>query len=91
MIIKSDPGVPLKGLANLQSVIEKKLHGDYSNRINRHPQVQEWKGGEYINCDLRYFNLSSLGNFSIVLIDPPWRISGAQRHVQSANMFSNSK
>jgi hypothetical protein len=33
----------------------------------------QWKNGSFINCDLRYYPLDSLGgNFDIVLIDPPW-------------------
>lgn len=44
----------------------------------------------YINCDLRYFNLKSVGKVDIVMADPPWRISGAQKHGAHSNMFSNS-
>ena len=47
----------------------------------------------YINCDLRYFNLKYitelLGQFDVVLIDPPWRIKGGQRN-DSSLMFTNS-
>ncbi len=32
---------------------------------------QSYKNGHYINCDLRYFNLASLGKFDIVYMDPP--------------------
>lgn len=54
-------------------------------------KIRKYKEGTYLNCDLRYFNLASLGKFDVVLIDPPWRISGAQRHGEGSNMFSNSK
>jgi 16S rRNA G966 N2-methylase RsmD len=54
-------------------------------------KIKKYKSGTYINCDVRYFNFSSLGDFDVVLIDPPWRVMGGQRHGDSANMFSNSK
>jgi N6-adenosine-specific RNA methylase IME4 len=48
----------------------------------------------FINCDLRFFNLQyvvdQLGHFEVVLIDPPWRIKGAQRN-NTSFMFSNNK
>ena len=47
----------------------------------------------YINCDVRYFNFeyltTKLGNFDILLVDPPWRIKGGQKN-DSQFMFSNS-
>lgn len=52
-------------------------------------QMRKYREGTYINCDLRYFNLSSLGKFDMVLIDPPWRIGGGQRHGDQAVVFSN--
>lgn len=52
------------------------------------------KSDTYINCDIRFFNLKYLveqiGQFEVVLIDPPWRIKGAQRN-NSSFMFSNNK
>ena len=29
---------------------------------------------QWINCDLRYFDMSTLGTFSVVMADPPWDI-----------------
>jgi mRNA (2'-O-methyladenosine-N6-)-methyltransferase len=38
----------------------------------------------FINCDLRLFNLSylveELGDFGVIIVDPPWRIKGSQRN-----------
>lgn len=48
----------------------------------------------FINCDLRFFNFDLLtqriGYFDVIMLDPPWRIKGAQRN-DSSFMFSNSK
>lgn len=34
-----------------------------------------WKLGNWINCDLRYFDLNLLQNmFEVVYVDPPWRL-----------------
>jgi hypothetical protein len=48
----------------------------------------------FINCDLRFFNFelitSRVGHFDVIMLDPPWRIKGAQRN-DSSFMFSNSK
>lgn len=48
----------------------------------------------YINCDVRYFNfrflVEKLGHFEAIIIDPPWRIKGAQRN-DTSFMFSNNK
>lgn len=47
-----------------------------------------------IKCDIRYFNFRYLrdqaGEFPIIVMDPPWRIKGAQRY-DTSFMFSNSK
>jgi len=35
---------------------------------------QRWSRGAFINCDLRYFDLSLLGGkFGVVYMDPPWQ------------------
>lgn len=48
----------------------------------------------YLNCDVRYFNwqlfAEEVGKFEVVLIDPPWRIKGAQQN-DSQFMFSNCR
>jgi hypothetical protein len=52
------------------------------------------KSETFINCDIRYFNLDyvvhNYGHFDFIMIDPPWRIKGAQRN-NSSYMFSNNK
>jgi 16S rRNA G966 N2-methylase RsmD len=53
-------------------------------------KIKKYKEGTYINCDLRYFNLSSLGKFDVVHLDPPWRLGGGQRQGEESNMFSNN-
>ncbi|KAK4532764.1 hypothetical protein CCYA_CCYA13G3621 [Cyanidiococcus yangmingshanensis] len=59
-------------------------------------QVKRLNEGFYINCDIRYFNLFYLrecvGNFDVVLIDPPWRIAGGQRtSTPNGPMFTNNQ
>lgn len=48
----------------------------------------------FINCDVRYFNwnlfVEEVGKFDVTIIDPPWRIKGAQQN-DSQFMFSNCK
>jgi N6-adenosine-specific RNA methylase IME4 len=74
-----------KALHELADEYVKKSLGDPQSTY----QLHKYQDGTYINCDLRYFNLSSLGKFDIVLIDPPWRIGGGQRHGDQAAVFSN--
>ena len=59
-------------------------------------QLKRLGSGFYINCDLRYFNLEYLracvGNFDVVLVDPPWRIAGGQRtSAPNRPMFTNNR
>lgn len=50
--------------------------------------------GTFLNCDVRYFNwehfIQEVGKFDVLIIDPPWRIKGAQQN-DSQFMFSNCK
>ena len=47
---------------------------------------QRWKEGTWINCDLRYFNLGTLGgNFGIIYLDPPWRDLKHKRKYKKKN------
>jgi mRNA (2'-O-methyladenosine-N6-)-methyltransferase len=50
--------------------------------------------GTFLNCDVRYFNwelfIKEVGKFDVLIIDPPWRIKGAQQN-DSQFMFSNCK
>ena len=45
-----------------------------------------------MNADVRYFNWSlfieEIGKFDVIIVDPPWRIKGAQKN-DSQHMFSN--
>eukprot|EP00002_Diphylleia_rotans_P022530 TRINITY_DN4411_c0_g2_i8.p1 TRINITY_DN4411_c0_g2~~TRINITY_DN4411_c0_g2_i8.p1 ORF type:complete len:554 (-),score=64.39 TRINITY_DN4411_c0_g2_i8:120-1781(-) len=51
---------------------------------------ERFREGTYVNCDLRYFNLSCLGKFDVVMIDPPWRIRGGEREMGEQTLFSNT-
>ena len=48
----------------------------------------------FVNCDVRYLNwdlfVEDVGKFDVMIIDPPWRIKGAQKN-DSQFMFSNCK
>lgn len=48
----------------------------------------------FVNCDVKYFNwhgfTEKLGKFDVLIIDPPWRIKGAQKN-DSQFMFSNCR
>jgi hypothetical protein len=56
-----------------------------------YPYDWRWHDGTWINCDLRYFDLTTLGgNFDVVLIDPPWRIRGSGQIDNERTMFTNS-
>lgn len=48
----------------------------------------------FVNCDVRYFNwnlfIEEVGKFDVLIIDPPWRIKGAQKN-DSQFMFSNCR
>ena len=70
----------------LEDMIDKLLGCDVETKLEEN---------EYINCDLRYFNLDYIvekfGNFDVIAIDPPWRIKGGQKNSDSPFMFSNNK
>lgn len=70
----------------LEEIIDDILEEDVETRLEKN---------EYINCDLRYFNLDYIvekfGNFDVVALDPPWRIKGGQKNSDSPFMFSNNK
>jgi len=53
-------------------------------------EKRKWTEGTYINCDLRYYHLASLGKFDVVLVDPPWRIRGGEHSSDEKTMFNNS-
>lgn len=67
----------IKGLDRLKNVIDSSLErevSDYTddNMSEKDWDQRKWTEGTYINCDLRYYNLASLGKFDVVLVDPPW-------------------
>jgi hypothetical protein len=64
------------------------------HNTDHHPALTQeaysWADRTFINCDLRYYNLASLGKFDAILIDPPWRIKGNQLISNEKTMFNNS-
>ncbi|KAL9642803.1 hypothetical protein ABK040_009878 [Willaertia magna] len=91
----------LNGFEDYKGLIEKKINNkllEDKEFVKKHVnnavgsgsnyKVKEYKDGHYINCDLRYFNLSSLGKFNVILVDPPWRV--VQSRPQESMMFSNT-
>lgn len=64
---------------------------DLKDDNNSDWESRKWVEGTYINCDLRYFNLDSIGKFDIILIDPPWRLRGGQNVSDEKTMFTNNK
>ena len=66
-------------MAKLKSTADKEIEesGQDENgkkkRNTLYPHDYRWDEATYLNCDLRYFDLKSLGgNFDCILIDPPW-------------------
>ena len=82
----------VKDLHKLGNLIDREPKEDSTGKKKKeYPYDWRFKEGTWINCDLRYFDLKSLGgNFDVVLIDPPWRIRGSQ-HGSDRTMFTNSK
>ena len=63
--------------------------------IDKAHKVREKELNEsFVNCDVRYFNwnlfIEEVGKFDVLIIDPPWRIKGAQKN-DSQFMFSNCR
>lgn len=83
---------PVEGLEGFRSIIDKTLEKEGKRDelywANDHDR---WTKGTYINADVRYLNLSALGKFDVVLIDPPWRIRGNEASMDGKTMFNNSK
>ena len=40
---------------------------------------------QWIQCDMRYFDMTVLGKFSVVMADPPWDIHMEVHTSQSTN------
>jgi hypothetical protein len=65
-----------KDLHKLGNLIDR-VSGDSNGKKKKSEYEYDWrfKEGTWINCDLRYFDLKSLGgNFDVVVIDPPWSV-----------------
>lgn len=85
---------PIEGLSEWMSTLERKMWKEGLNPYEPPRSDWEdvkWKEGTYINCDLRYYDLAQLGKFDVVLIDPPWRIRGAQNVSDEKTIFNNNK
>jgi hypothetical protein len=67
----------INGLDQLKNIVDNSLEREASeytddNVSEKDWQQRKWTEGTYINCDLRYYHLASLGKFDVVLVDPPW-------------------
>jgi mRNA (2'-O-methyladenosine-N6-)-methyltransferase len=86
--------IPIAGLSSWSSTLERKMRKEGSAPLDL-PMPNwddvKWEQGTYINCDLRYYDLSPLGKFDVVLLDPPWRIRGAQNVSDEKTIFNNNK
>lgn len=79
-------------LDSTKAVIDKTLIKEgKSVTSGYYKEAYSWADRTFINCDLRYYNLASLGKFDAILIDPPWRIKGNQLISNEKTMFNNSK
>lgn len=38
--------------------------------------------GQFVNCDVRSFDMSVLGKFSVIMADPPWDIHMSARRLR---------
>jgi hypothetical protein len=79
--------------------VREKVETNFPNEVSKFNEQREkfersLSSKTFINCDLRFFNFdlitSRVGHFDVIMLDPPWRIKGAQRN-DSSFMFSNSK
>jgi 16S rRNA G966 N2-methylase RsmD len=78
-------------LDSTKAVIDKTLIKEgKSVTSGYYKEAYNWSERTFINCDLRYYNLASLGKFDAILIDPPWRIKGNQLISNEKTMFNNS-
>lgn len=95
--------IAIAGLGDWMSSLERKMlkegsTSDSASRTNSSAsgsllqwEDAKWKDGTWINCDLRQYDLRKLGKFDVVLVDPPWRIRGAQVTSEERNMLGTSK
>lgn len=94
---KAEPRVPkLKKVLTINSNnLAREIIEDILESVLGENLEARLEENEYINCDLRYFNLDYIvekyGNFEVIAIDPPWRIKGGQKNSDSPFMFSNNK
>ena len=60
---------------------------DIHENINQNTSTFRQQEGEWINCDVREFDLHSIGKFGVVMADPPWDIHMNVSHSFSSNLF----
>lgn len=76
--------VAIAGIGDWMSTLERRMlrEGVLPPGANSQALAQwedsKWTEGTWINCDLRHYDLSKLGKFDVVLVDPPWRSRGLQ-------------
>lgn len=51
--------------------IEEDQRDPTLNEVNHKKKLSE---AEWINCDLKFFDVRILGKFDVVMADPPWDI-----------------
>lgn len=66
--------LPIRGLDRLKSTIAQNAEkeGIDLEGVDLHWESIKWDEGTYINCNLKYFDLSQLGYFDVIVVDPPW-------------------
>jgi len=79
-------------LSRFQNTLEKRLgsFAQLNDPFQFQSNHQRFSEGTYVNCDIRYLNFASLGEFDVVLLDPPWRIRGQENMTDEQAMFSNT-
>lgn len=71
---------PADALTTLKGLPTSHWQNDYrtpDGRIKPLPigmRVSPWLQAQWIQCDIRSFDLSSLGKFDVIMADPPWDI-----------------
>lgn len=93
--IPNNIDIALEGFSEYESIMDKKPAKKKKVEVEDPSKsviykTKQYKEGNYINCDLRYFNLANIGHFDVVLIDPPWRMLNSQKQGEDALMFSNT-
>lgn len=86
--------VAITGLGDWKSILERKIQREEVTSLESDAVAlalwddAKWTEGTWINCDLRQYDLSKLGKFDAILVDPPWRVRSSedsQRTIQGYN------